>query len=52
MAMIRDIYENQFPLIDFTKMQAYIDCMMRDIYENLLNLGFEDLIRSKLGTPN
>ena len=25
--------------------------MMRDIYENLLNLGFEDLIGSKLGTP-
>ena len=34
--MIRDIYENQFPLIDLTKMQA-INCMMQDIYENLLN---------------
>ena len=34
--MIRDIYENQFPLIDLTKMQA-IHCMMQDIYENLLN---------------
>ena len=49
--MILDIYEKSIPFDWFNK-NASLHCMMRDIYENLLNLGFEDLIGSKLGTPN